>query len=174
MKGKIHVILGRHFTKIDETIHNQEEMQKHKTLVFEQIESFFDIVKKRVEKRCEDLKNEYLQIEAREKRRLKYRQMKLEREAKDLQDFSKEFDDFFADFDTDMDFMANQCQFDYYWTEFKQLEATMKKATNFFAVSEFKFPNFNCLTKEVELIDTIGKVTDNSDFSMPLVAFNTF
>ena len=49
----------------------------------------------------------------------------------------------------------------------------MKKATNFFAVSEFKFPNFNCLKDEIDLIDQIGKVTDNSDFSMPLVAFNT-
>jgi len=35
--------------------------------------------------------------------------MKLEREAKDLQDFSKEFDDFFADFDIEMDFLANRC-----------------------------------------------------------------
>ena len=99
--------------------------------------------------------------------------MKLEREAKDLQDFSKEFDDFFADFDIEMDFMANRCQFDYFWTEFKGLETTMKKATNFFAVSEFKFPDFNCLTEEIELIDQIGKITDNSDFSMPLVAFNS-
>jgi len=49
----------------------------------------------------------------------------------------------------------------------------MKKATNFFAVSEFKYPNFNCLTDEIALIDKIGKVTDNSDFSVPLVAFNT-
>jgi hypothetical protein len=99
--------------------------------------------------------------------------MKLEREAKDLTDFSKEFDDFFADFDNEMDFLANRCQFDYFWNEFKQLEATMKKATNFFAVSEFKFPNFSCLKDEVEIIDQLGKVTDNSDFSMPLVAFNT-
>jgi len=59
-------------------------MTKHKTQIFEHIESFFDLVKKKVEKRCEDLKTEYLNIEAREKRRLKYRQMKLEREAKDL------------------------------------------------------------------------------------------
>jgi len=29
----------------------------------------------------------------------------------------------------------------------------MKKATNFFAVSEFKFPNFSCLTDEIDLID---------------------
>ena len=173
MKGKIHIILDRHVHKIDETIQNQEEMARHKALVFEQIESFFELVQKKVEKRCEDLKSEYLRIEAREKRRLKYRQMKLERETKDLQDFSKEFDDFFADFDTEMDFMANRCQFDYFWTEFKQLEQTMKKATNFFAVSEFKFPNFNCLKDEIDLIDQIGKVTDNSDFSMPLVAFNT-
>ena len=111
------------------------------------------MVKKRVTQRCEDLKSEYKAIEAREKRRLKYRQMKLERESKDLRDFTKEFDDFFGDFDTEMDFMANRCQFDYFWEEFKTLERTMKKATNFFAVSEFKFPNFSCLPTEVDLID---------------------
>ena len=49
----------------------------------------------------------------------------------------------------------------------------MKKATNFFAVSEFKYPTFNCMQDEIDMIDTIGKVTDNSDFSMPLVTFNT-
>ena len=49
----------------------------------------------------------------------------------------------------------------------------MKKATNFFAVSEFKYPTFNCMQEEVDLIDTIGKITDNSDFSMPLVTFNS-
>ena len=109
MRGKIHVILDRHLVKIDETIQNQELMAKHKVQIFEQLDSFFDLVKKRVEKRCEDLKEEYKKIEAREKRRLKYRQMKLERESKDLRDFSKEFDDFFSDFDTEMDFMANRC-----------------------------------------------------------------
>ena len=84
-------------------------MTKHKALIFDQIDTFFELVKKRVEKRCEDLKEEYLKIEAREKRRLKYRQMKLERETKDLQDFSKEFDDFFGEFDIEMDFLANRC-----------------------------------------------------------------
>lgn len=73
MKNKIHIILERHVSKIDETILNQDEMAKHKGLVFDQIESFFELVKKKVEKRCDDLKSEYLRIEAREKRRLKYR-----------------------------------------------------------------------------------------------------
>ena len=73
MKGKIHIILDRHVNKIDETILNQDEMTRHKSLVFEQIEAFFDLVKKKVEQRSEDLKAEYLRIEAREKRRLKYR-----------------------------------------------------------------------------------------------------
>lgn len=79
--------------------------------------------------------------------------MKLEREAQDLENFAKEFDDFFTDFDNEMDFMANRCQFDYYWNEFLQLTTTMKKASNFFQVSEFKFPTFSCLQNEVELID---------------------
>ena len=57
-----------------------------------------------------------------------------------VQNYVKEFDDFMLDFDTEMDFMANRANFDYYWQEFKQLEATMKKSTNFFSVSEFKYP----------------------------------
>ena len=128
-------------------------MNKHKDQTFKQLDDFFDFVKKKVEKRCEDLKNEYKRIEAREKRRLRSRQMKLEREAQDLENFAKEFDDFFTDFDNEMDFMANRCQFDYYWNEFTQLQTTMKKATNFFQVSEFKFPMFNCLQQEVDVID---------------------
>ena len=50
----------------------------------------------------------------------------------------------------------------------------MKKATNFFAVSEYKYPSFSCLETEIESIDQIGNIIDNSDFSMPLVAFNTY
>lgn len=71
--------------------------------------------------------------------------MKLQRESTDLKDYVKEFDDFMLDFDLEMDFMANRANFDYYWQEFKQLEAKMKKSTNFFAVSQFKFPSFKNL-----------------------------
>ena len=35
MKSKIHIILERHVTKIEETVLNQEEMSHHKTLVFD-------------------------------------------------------------------------------------------------------------------------------------------
>jgi len=131
-------------------------------------------VKKRVSERCEQLKEDYKKIEAREKRRLKNRQIKLERESQDLKDYVKEFDDFLLDFDLEMDFMANRANFDYYWQEFKQLESKMKKATNFFAVSEFKPPKFESMASEIEIVDEIGKITDNSDFSMPLVVFNTY
>ena len=48
-------------------------MAKHKTSIDEQLDAFFELVKKRVTQRCEDLKAEYKAIEAREKRRLKYR-----------------------------------------------------------------------------------------------------
>ena len=48
-------------------------MAKHKDQTFKQLDDFFDFVKKKVEKRCEDLKTEYKRIEAREKRRLRSR-----------------------------------------------------------------------------------------------------
>lgn len=79
-----------------------------------------------------------------------------------------------GDFDLEMDFMANRATFDYYWQEFKQLETKMKKTTSYFAVSEFKFPSFHSLETELESVDQIGHVIDNSDFSMPLVVFNTY
>lgn len=149
-------------------------MNKHKLKTFDQLDTFFDAVKKRVTERCDQLKEDYKKIEAREKRRLKNRQIKLERESHNLKDYVKEFDDFLLDFDQEMDFMANRANFDYYWQEFKQLESKMKKATNFFAVSEFKPPKFESMASEIEAVDQIGKITDNSDFSMPLVVFNTY
>ena len=69
--------------------------------------------------RCDQLKEDYKKIEGREKRRLKNRQIKLERESQDLKDYMKEFYDFLLDFDLEMDFMANRANFDYYWQEFK-------------------------------------------------------
>ena len=50
----------------------------------------------------------------------------------------------------------------------------MKKSTNVFAVSEYKFANFDSMQSEIDQIDQIGKIRDNSDFSMPLVVFNTY
>ena len=44
----------------------------------------------------------------------------------------------------------------------------------FFKSSEFKYPTFSYINHDLELIDSLGKITDNSDFSMPLVAFNTY
>ena len=78
------------------------------------------------------------------------------------------------EFDNDMDFLANKASFDGYVAELLTMETDIKKGTNFFKVSEFKEPTFNFLNHELELIDQLGKITDISDFSMPLVAFNTY
>lgn len=59
-------------------------MKEHQLKTFEVIDTFFDAVKRRVEQRCESLKEECKRIEGREKRRLKNRQIKLERESQDL------------------------------------------------------------------------------------------
>lgn len=131
-------------------------MVQYQKSVFEQIDSFFEQLKKRLSERQESLKEDYKKIEGREKRRLKGRQIKLQREATDLKEFVKDFDYFMVDFDCEMDFMANRANFDYYWQEFKQLEATMKKPTNFFSVSEFKYPTFQSMQSELEVIDSLG------------------
>lgn len=48
-------------------------MKEHQQKTFENIDLFFEEVKKRVEARCETLKEDYKKIEGREKRRLKNR-----------------------------------------------------------------------------------------------------
>lgn len=67
-------------------------MKDHQSKTFEQIDAFFESIQKRVEQRQEQLKTDYKQIEGREKRRLKNRQIKLQREASDLQAYVQEFD----------------------------------------------------------------------------------
>jgi hypothetical protein len=131
-------------------------------------------LRKKLQERQDTLKESYKKIEGREKRRLKSRQIKLEKEAADLREFVKDFDYFMQDFDLEMDFLANRANFDYYWQEFKQLEQTMSKPTNFFAVSEFKFPTFLHMQAEIDSLNALGQVQDNSDFSAPLVVFNTY
>jgi hypothetical protein len=58
----------------------------------------------RVELRREKLKNDYLLIETREKRRLKNKQIKLQKELDLLDEFKEDFDKFIDDFDLEMDY----------------------------------------------------------------------
>lgn len=100
--------------------------------------------------------------------------MKLERDLKELKNFSNEILEFMNEFDNEMDFLANKASFDGYITDLQVMETDIQKGVNFFKVSSFREPTFNYLNHEFELIDQLGKVTDISDFSMPLVAFNTY
>lgn len=72
-----------------------------------------------------------------------------------------------------MDYLANKALLDEEIQKLQFLEKELKKSTQFFKASEFKYPTFSFINQEFELIDGLGKITDNSDFSMPLVAFNT-
>ena len=72
-----------------------------------------------------------------------------------------------------MDYLANKASLDGQLQELQFIEKELKKGTQFFKSSEFKFPTFGYIATDLELIDNIGKITNNSDFSMPLVAFNT-
>ena len=54
-------------------------------------------------------------------------------------------------------------------------ERINKRSDNdIFSRSSFKMPTFHRIgSKDIEAIDQIGKIVDNSDFSMPLVVFNS-
>lgn len=54
---------------------------------------------KKVNERREKVKTDYKTLEAKEKRRLKTKQMKMERDLQELRNFSNDFQEFFTDFD---------------------------------------------------------------------------
>jgi hypothetical protein len=84
----------------------------NRTQIFDKIDSFFDLVVKRVNERKEKLKTDYKTIEAKEKRRLKSKQMKMEKDITELKNFSLDFQEFFTDFDNEMDYLANKASLD--------------------------------------------------------------
>ena len=66
----------------------------------------------KVEARRQALKDEYTKIETREKRRLKNKQIKLQKELNLLDEFRSDFSDFIKDFDLEMDYLANKASFE--------------------------------------------------------------
>ncbi len=83
-------------------------MNINKTQIFEKVDKFFDTVIERANARRELLKNEYKAIEAKERRRLKSKQMKMERDLQELKTFATEFSEFLQEFDSEMDYLANK------------------------------------------------------------------
>lgn len=67
---------------------------------------------KKVNERREKVKTDYKTLEAKEKRRLKSKQMKMERDLQELKNFSSDFQEFFTDFDSEMDYLANKASLD--------------------------------------------------------------
>ena len=101
----------------------------YKSSINDKIDSFFDQVIKRVNERRDKLKNEYKLIESKEKRRLKSKQMKTERDLAELKNFSLDFQEFFTDFDSEMDYLANKASLDGQVQELSFIEKELKKGT---------------------------------------------
>ncbi len=83
----------------------------------------------KVNERRERVKTEYKTLEAKEKRRLKSKQMKMERDLQEMRNFSSDFQEFFADFDSDMDYLANKASLDGQVQELQFIEKELKKGT---------------------------------------------
>ena len=100
----------------------------------------------RVELRREKLKNDYLLIETREKRRLKNKQIKLQKELDLLDQFKEDFDKFIDDFDLEMDYQANQASFEntykQSYIEMLQEKINRRSDNDIFSRSEFIMPTF--------------------------------
>jgi len=120
------------------------------------------------------LKEQFRQLEARERKRLISKKTKTQKDLVEVQALASEFYEFFNDFDQEMDFLANKASFDNFAADVKALEKEIAKKTYFFRASQYKAPSFEFLSSELDTIDAIGAIRDNSDFSMPLCAFNTY
>ena len=112
IKDKVDNLQNRIDSKIHEYKQKREELNVNRTQIFDKIDSFFDLVVKRVNERKEKLKTDYKTIESKEKRRLKSKQMKMEKDITELKNFSLDFQEFFTDFDNEMDYLANKASLD--------------------------------------------------------------
>ena len=137
IKEKVDNLQIRIDSKIQEYKQKQDELNVNRTHIFDKIDSFFDLVVKRVNERKEKLKNDYKTIESKEKRRLKSKQMKMEKDITELKNFSLDFQEFFTDFDNEMDYLANKASLDGQIQELQFLEKELKKSTQFFKSSDF-------------------------------------
>ena len=114
---KIEEISDKLKIRLESSIQCQFELNQNKIDTFDQIDKFFEQLHAKVEKRREALKNQFTSIESREKRRLKNKQIKLQKELDLLDEYRKDFDDYIEDFDLEMDHMANEANFE---NEYKQ------------------------------------------------------
>lgn len=114
---KIEEISDKLKIRLESSIQCQFELNQNKIDTFDQIDKFFEQLHAKVEKRREALKTQYSSIESREKRRLKIKQIKLQKELDLLDEYRKDFDDYIEDFDLEMDHMANEANFE---NEYKQ------------------------------------------------------
>lgn len=104
-------------------------MNNYRQQISDKIDSFFDTVVKKVNERRERVKTDYKTLEAKEKRRLKSKQMKMERDLQELRNFSSDFQEFFTDFDSEMDYLANKASLDGQVQELQFIEKELKKGT---------------------------------------------
>lgn len=125
--------------------------------------------------RKEALKEQYSDIELPQKRRLKNKETKLKKNLLDLETFLKELkEDFFSDFDLEMDFLANQATMQQYEEELRELEEKLQERASFLKPSNFALPQFQVLPMELDLIEEIGRIEDTREFKLPICLLNTF
>ena len=104
--------------------------------------------------------------------------MKLQREIREMNEFRIDFEEFMRDFDMEMDYQANYASYENSYSlayqEILKEDINRRSDNDIFARSEFKLPTFSQIgLRDLSIIDEIGRITDNSDFSVPLVVFNT-
>ena len=120
----------------------QDDLTTCRLSTFDRLDTFFDSLIARVNSRREQLKSDFKALESKEKRRLKTKLMKLEKDLNNLKSYQTDFSEFLTEFDQEMDFLANKASLDGQVQELQMIEREMNRGVEFYKSSEFKEPTF--------------------------------
>ena len=91
-----------------------------------------------------------------------------------MDEFKSEFDLFYKEFDMEMDFHANRAEFMKLLKGYEDLSKLSNKKPFFLEAAKFSLPRFETVKSDLEDLLSIGKVSDTSPHSMPMVVLNTY
>eukprot|EP00347_Sterkiella_histriomuscorum_P006037 403354304 len=160
-------------SKMEKVLRKIENIDKHKLSTYDQIDKYFEELIKKAKQRCQALKSEFDKIELKEKQRLDQIKEKIDRDLEQVKTFSTGFLQFFYHFDEQSDFNSNKATYSKFLRDLEKIKDSSQKKPYYFKLPKHSPTLFNTIDTDLNLIDKMGKIMDNSSVQTPLVVFNT-
>lgn len=100
--------------------------------------------------------------------------MQFERNHELLGFLKEDFDSYLKDFDIDMDFLANQADYNRINKEFESIKENQYFKPYFLRGAKFSMPRFETVKEDISELMSLGKILDTTEYQTPLVTVNTF